>query len=118
MRASGADLIIHKSKEINMPTIIVTLNYRVGFYGFLASDDIRDDNAQFGGGNGNQGILDQKNALLWVHEVWSFPPPSFVRFFELKSFLQHISSFGGDPSRVLLTGQSAGAGTSSSGVYS
>jgi len=72
-----------------MPTIIVTMNYRVGFYGFLASEDIKADNAAFGGGNGNQGIVDQQNALRWIN--------------------QHIASFGGDPSRVLLTGQSAGA---------
>lgn len=78
-----------RSSEAGMPTIIVTMNYRVGMYGFLASNDIREDMAAHGGGNGNQGIVDQKNALIWINK--------------------HIASLGGDPDRVLLTGQSAGA---------
>lgn len=52
-----------------MPTIIVTMNYRVGMYGFLASGDIKADMAAHGGGNGNQGIVDQKNALIWINKV-------------------------------------------------
>ncbi|ORY26779.1 Alpha/Beta hydrolase protein [Naematelia encephala] len=81
--------LARRSIELGMPTIIITFNYRVGFYGFLASDDIRDDNKQYGGGNGNFGVIDQKNALLWLN--------------------RYIHNFGGDPSRILLTGQSAGA---------
>jgi len=44
------------SSEIGCPTIFVTVNYRLGFFGFLASDDIKEDNATYGGGNGNQAI--------------------------------------------------------------
>jgi len=54
---------------MDMPCIIITPNYRVGMYGFLASEDIKADNEAFGGGNGNQGFIDQQNAIRWVHKV-------------------------------------------------
>ncbi|KAJ6560950.1 cholinesterase [Mycena sp. CBHHK59/15] len=63
--------------------VVVTINYRLGALGFLALDD--------GVTNGNYGLADQITALEWVHS--------------------HIASFGGDPSRVTIFGQSAGAGS-------
>ncbi|KAJ6494586.1 cholinesterase, partial [Mycena sanguinolenta] len=63
--------------------VVVTINYRLGALGFLALDD--------GVTNGNYGIADQITALKWVQT--------------------HIASFGGDPSRVTIFGQSAGAGS-------
>ncbi|EKM58107.1 uncharacterized protein PHACADRAFT_252144 [Phanerochaete carnosa HHB-10118-sp] len=63
--------------------IIVTTNYRLSTLGFLALDD--------GQTNGNYGIADQIAALEWVN--------------------QHISAFGGDPDRITIFGQSAGAGS-------
>ncbi|KAJ7111819.1 cholinesterase [Mycena epipterygia] len=63
--------------------VVVTINYRLGALGFLALDD--------GVTNGNFGLADQITALNWVHA--------------------HIASFGGDPSRVTIFGQSAGAGS-------
>ncbi|KAF7359731.1 Cholinesterase [Mycena venus] len=62
--------------------VVVTINYRLGALGFLALDD--------GVTNGNYGIADQIIALKWVQ--------------------QHIRSFGGDPARITIFGQSAGAG--------
>lgn len=59
--------------------VVVTVNYRLGPYGFLA---LREAPASLG-------ILDQQVALRWVRS--------------------HIANFGGDPHRVLLFGQSAGA---------
>ncbi|KAJ7479194.1 cholinesterase [Mycena latifolia] len=63
--------------------VVVTINYRLGALGFLALDD--------GVTNGNYGIADQITALEWVRK--------------------HIAAFGGDPSRVMIFGQSAGAGS-------
>lgn len=65
--------------------IVVTINYRLGALGFL-------DLSEFGPGHEsscNLGILDQIAALEWVHN--------------------YIALFGGDPERVTLGGQSAGA---------
>ena len=60
-------------------TIIITINYRLGALGFFNSPELE----------GNFGFLDQQMALQWVQD--------------------HISDFGGDPNRVTIFGQSAGA---------
>lgn len=60
--------------------VLVTINYRVGPFGFLAGID---------GLKGNFGIMDQRLALEWVRD--------------------NIARFGGDPRRVTIFGESAGA---------
>lgn len=80
------------SRDTQIPTIIVTLNYRLGVLGFLASEEIMAYNKSHGeAGVGNYGLWDQVEALRWIQK--------------------HIRAFGGDPSRVTLFGQSAGGGT-------
>lgn len=82
--------LAHLSYKLNKPTIVVTFNYRLGSFGFLASKDLKEYNAKFGeGGVGNYGISDQRNALLWVNK--------------------YIEYFGGDKLKVTLFGQSAGS---------
>ncbi|KAI1342745.1 alpha/beta-hydrolase [Xylariaceae sp. FL0016] len=72
------------------PTIIITLNYRLGLFGFLASEQIQSYNRAHGeDGVGNYGIWDQIEALRWIHN--------------------NIRAFGGDPDRITLSGQSAGS---------
>ncbi|KAF8173893.1 alpha/beta-hydrolase [Mycena galopus ATCC 62051] len=66
------------------PLIFVTFNYRLGQFGFLAGTPVHDDGLM------NAGLLDQKAALVWVQT--------------------YISKFGGDPKRVTIWGESAGAG--------
>lgn len=79
------------SSKLDTPTIIISINFRLGVFGFLASKEIREYNLEFGeGGVGNYGLWDQVEALRWVQK--------------------HISAFGGDPARVTLFGQSAGGG--------
>lgn len=46
----------------DMQMIVVTHNYRVGTFGFLASDEVQRD------GNINAGLLDQRKAMEWVQE--------------------------------------------------
>lgn len=61
--------------------VLVTINYRLSTIGFLSLDD--------GKTNGNFGLADQIMALDWVRE--------------------NIAGFGGDPDRITIAGQSAGA---------
>jgi para-nitrobenzyl esterase len=69
------------------PAIVVTLNYRLGVLGFLALHSLSAESPQHRAGN--YGLLDQIAALRWVKD--------------------NIAAFGGDPERVLLFGESAGA---------
>ena len=73
------------AKEHNL--VIVTINYRLNIFGALYTG--------VDGSNGNFNILDQRKALEWVNK--------------------NIKNFGGDPTRVVLSGQSAGA--TSTGVH-
>lgn len=68
--------------------VVVTFNYRVGPFGFLASPELSKES---GKGSGNFGLLDDIAMLQWVQ--------------------RNIEAFGGDPARVTIGGQSAGAGS-------
>ncbi|XP_005742719.2 cAMP-regulated D2 protein isoform X1 [Pundamilia nyererei] len=65
-------------------SVVVSLEYRLGAFGFLVSGKDPHTSAA-----GNYGILDQQAALLWVQ--------------------QNIAVFGGDPAKVTVFGESAGA---------
>lgn len=67
--------------------VMVTINYRLGPFGFLAHPALTAGDANKS--SGNYGMLDQIAALKWVKE--------------------NVARFGGDPSRVLVFGESAGA---------
>jgi para-nitrobenzyl esterase len=67
--------------------VVVTFNYRVGPFGFLAHPELTAESEHHA--SGNYGLMDQIAALHWVQD--------------------NIRSFGGDPSRVAIAGQSAGA---------
>ena len=66
--------------------VVVTLNYRLGAFGFLAHPGFAPESPD--GAVGNYGLLDQIAALEWVR--------------------RNIERFGGDPSRVTIFGESAG----------
>ena len=66
--------------------VVVSMNYRLGALGFLAGIKDKTTGEEI---NGNFGILDQILALKWVQE--------------------NISDFGGDPNKITLYGESAGA---------
>ena len=65
--------------------VLVTINYRLGVFGFLATTDL----AKEGGSAGNYGLMDMVAALEWVKE--------------------NIVGFGGDPGNVTIFGESAGS---------
>jgi para-nitrobenzyl esterase len=68
--------------------VVVTLNYRLGLLGFLRGKGVCGDRLD---STGNEGLLDQIAALEWVQD--------------------EIGGFGGDPRKVTVFGQSAGAGS-------
>ena len=66
--------------------VLVSLNYRVGTFGFLAHPELTAESPHHS--SGNYGLLDQIAALQWVKK--------------------NIAAFGGDPDRVTIFGESAG----------
>lgn len=68
--AGGANFVNSSNGSI----IFVSIQYRLGAYGFLSSDEVAED------GTPNAALLDQRAAIDWVQ--------------------RHISAFGGDPSKV------------------
>jgi para-nitrobenzyl esterase len=74
----------------NMATkgiVTVTVNYRLGVFGFMAHPELSAESSY--AGSGNYGLLDQQAALVWV--------------------AQNIEAFGGDPKRITIAGESAGS---------
>jgi len=68
-------------------TVVVSMNYRLGQFGFLAHSELTAESPD--GASGNYGLMDQTAALEWVQE--------------------NIEAFGGDPDNVTIFGESAGA---------
>lgn len=81
IREDATEAVYDGSVFAKKGVMVVTINYRVGVDGFMHFAQRPD----------NRGIADQIAALKWVQ--------------------RNIASFGGDPSRVTLFGQSAGAGS-------
>lgn len=68
--------------------VVVTINYRLGPFGFLAHPALSKEQ---GGTSGNYGLMDQLAALEWVK--------------------RNVAAFGGDPACVTIFGESAGGGS-------
>ena len=66
--------------------VLVTINYRLAVFGFLATTDLAQE---AGGSAGNYGLMDMVAALQWVKD--------------------NIAQFGGDPGNVTIFGESAGS---------
>jgi len=66
--------------------VLVTINYRLGPFGFLKLNDATNGQIK---STGNEGLMDQKLAIEWVKE--------------------NISEFGGNPENITIFGESAGA---------
>lgn len=75
--------MVWESMSMNQPVIFITINYRTGLFGFMGGEAIWKE------GSANAGLRDQRIALEWVQD--------------------YIYAFGGDPERVTIIGESAGA---------
>jgi para-nitrobenzyl esterase len=83
---SGSEPRYSDSPLVDKGIVLVTLNYRLGVFGFLATDDLATEN---GGHAGNYGLMDLVAALRWVKA--------------------NIGAFGGDANNVTIFGESAGS---------
>ncbi|MDF1575558.1 MAG: carboxylesterase family protein [Bacteroidales bacterium] len=87
-RSGGSGCAIYDGTSMaSRGVVFVSINYRVGLFGFLAHPGLSAETEY--GSSGNYGILDMIAALKWVN--------------------RNIERFGGDPGNVTIAGQSAGA---------
>ena len=82
--ANGSGQAYDARRLVGRDIVVVTINYRLGALGFLAHPALATN-----GNPGNYGFEDQQAALRWVRD--------------------NIASFGGDPQKVTIGGDSAGA---------
>ncbi len=83
----GSSSIMYNLEHLSKKgVVVVSINYRLGPLGFLRLDEVT--NGQINS-SGNEGLMDQRNAIKWVKE--------------------NISSFGGDPNNITIFGESAGS---------
>jgi para-nitrobenzyl esterase len=75
------------SKLAEKGVVVVSMNYRLGVFGFLAHPELTKESPQHAAGN--YGLLDQAAAIDWVHK--------------------NIAAFGGDPEAITIFGESAGS---------
>ena len=87
MNGQSYDWTIRGETLAKKDVVVVTIAYRLGVFGYYANEDLADESANHT--TGNYGLLDQIQALKWVQE--------------------NIKAFGGDPGRVTIAGESAGA---------
>ena len=86
-RGSGSTPTYDGEAFAKKGVVLVTINYRLGVFGFFAHPELTKESARHA--SGNYGILDQVAALQWVRK--------------------NIEAFGGDPERVTIFGESAGS---------
>jgi len=83
---SGSGRDFDGSALVQHGVVVVTINYRLGYFGFLAHPALSAINPHHV--SGNFGLLDQQATLAWVR--------------------RNIAGFGGDPNRITIFGESAG----------
>ncbi len=86
-QGSAANPVFDGTALARRGVVVVTVNYRVGIFGFFAHPELAAESPAHA--SGNYGLLDQIAALRWVQ--------------------RNIAAFGGNPGNVTLFGQSAGA---------
>ena len=83
----GSELRYDGESLARRRVVVVTVNYRLGVFGFLAHPELTRESPHHA--SGDYGLLDQAAALLWVR--------------------RNIAAFGGNPNRITIGGESAGS---------
>jgi para-nitrobenzyl esterase len=86
-QGSAANPVFNGERLAARGVVVVSVNYRVGIFGFMAHPELTAESPQHA--SGNYGLLDQLAGLQWVK--------------------RNAAAFGGDPDNVTIFGQSAGA---------
>lgn len=81
-RRYNQSFIVQQATKAGMPIVAVSINYRLSSWGFLWGSEVQEE------GGAMNGYRDQRLALHWIQE--------------------NIATFGGDPDRVTIQGESAG----------
>jgi para-nitrobenzyl esterase len=84
---SASNAFYNGGTLVNHGVLLVTVNYRLGIFGFFAHPALSAESAHHG--SGNYGLMDQILAMRWVRD--------------------NIANFGGDPNNITVFGESAGA---------
>jgi para-nitrobenzyl esterase len=84
---SASNAFYNGGTLVNHGVLLVTVNYRLGIFGFFAHPALSAESPHHG--SGNYGLMDQILALRWVRD--------------------NIANFGGDPNNITVFGNSAGA---------
>lgn len=84
---AGSQSLYQANQLVENGVVLVTINYRLGVFGYIAHPALSADDPR--GVSGNYGLLDQVAALAWIKD--------------------NIAAFGGDPDNVTIFGESAGA---------
>jgi len=87
MAGDGSELRYDGESMARRGLVSVTVNYRLGIFGFLSHPELTKESPHHA--SGNYGLLDQSAALQWVQK--------------------NIAAFGGDPKKITIAGESAGS---------
>ncbi len=87
LAGDGSELRYDGESMSRKGIVTVTVNYRLGVFGFFASSELTKESQHHA--SGNYGLLDQAAALQWVQK--------------------NIAAFGGDPKKITIAGESAGS---------
>ncbi len=86
--SGGGNVPIYDGEAIAKKGVVyVTINYRVGIFGFFSLPELSQESGHHA--SGNYGLMDQVAALKWIKK--------------------NIAAFGGDPDNITIAGQSAGS---------
>ena len=87
MAGDGSEFRYDGESMARRGIVAITVNYRLGVFGFLALPELTKESPHHA--SGNYGLMDQSAALHWVQK--------------------NISAFGGDPKKITIAGESAGS---------